>query len=1131
MNSKLNYTLVPTEEFLVGDLLDRVELYRDLPGFETEFHALQQALPQPVPIAKIEIPLGAQWVPEYYHEQWCWEQFRVRTKWFYSAMTANWDVQVINKGELKSTQNTDIEGFTWLKDAEKEITDCIKAIDEGGERTQGLVQMALNFKTPLIQVVVRQGDQVSTMKHPGLTADAIAKQRRLADQWQTWCRQGERGEVLADIYNRQFNRDVLPDWTGAGENLEIFGISDEWRDRVRLYQKDEVVASMRGNHLIGAEVGLGKTLIAACAIAQRLYCKMARKVMVVVQKSTLHGFANEFKEAFPDIPVLVASTDSCSKPKRLEFLAKIAFHMTYGVVILTHDSFDAIGMRGETEKRFIEERLKALEQELNNFYDRGESGSKQKGKRANRVVKKLEETRNDLKARLGELSRSYDCGFYFKDLGIDYLVVDECDRYKNDLVSTQLAGIVGINTSDSDRAQGFALKCQWMNDQYNESALLFMTGTPEPDNWLGGVYVFQRFLQPSLLKKRGVLHFDAWARTFGRVEAELEVKVGGTLAVTPRFGEFVNVQELKKMWLQVCHVTRYAQVEEQIKEKRPIAKVVEVSCEPTHTQLTYMEWVGNRYHLIRKQSPLKFPKFSREGYLLAEDKTKTKKGKERILYNPDTKQPIASLQEFLEVKKTHKDLEYKVTVDNFYSVAGDGKKCMLAEQLLDPKMLEWAGCDPNPPLSPDGKLAKCVELLVENHSLSHSQLVFCDMGTPGGSARFPIYEFLRNECVKRGIPKERIAFIHDYPGAEEREELFRRVNEAEVNILVMSTQMGGIGVNVKKKAKYMYLLDIPAKPSWWEQRLGRIVRSGNEHKEVTVYQFLTQGGGKGNYGADAFYFQLNQKKIKLREQLWDAKVEVRTVKQDANTELFLALMAQSSGDGRLQEYCDVRIEYQRVKSDRNNAESLVNHLTTNKDSGLPGLNKQLEQVKTKRHERKNDVLEARSADVFGDKFLIAVGNEVFESSEDIKPSKVRALADTALQQAVTNLVLEAQKAHVTRTVLHKIGEYGGFDIQIAVTLFKDRYEVDAHLQGDCSYWFKWVKSNKLVLTKLEQKLLDIARSDEMLEEQEDELIAAIVKAEQQVEIERDRYILLDARFVELGRVKARLEDELGIKAH
>ena len=50
----------------------------------------------------------------------------------------------------------------------------------------------------------------------------------------------------------------------------------------------------------------------------------------------------------------------------------------------------------------------------------------------------------------------------------------------------------------------------------------------------------------------------------------------------------------------------------------------------------------------------------------------------------------------------------------------------------------------------------------------------------------------------------------------------------------------GTGTNVQKKLIAVHDLDIPWRPADLEQRAGRIIRQGNENKNVSIYRYVTR---------------------------------------------------------------------------------------------------------------------------------------------------------------------------------------------------------------------------------------------------------------------------------------------------
>ena len=63
----------------------------------------------------------------------------------------------------------------------------------------------------------------------------------------------------------------------------------------------------------------------------------------------------------------------------------------------------------------------------------------------------------------------------------------------------------------------------------------------------------------------------------------------------------------------------------------------------------------------------------------------------------------------------------------------------------------------------------------------------------------------------------------------------------KVRFLIGSSETMGTGVNAQLRLKALHHLDVPWLPSQIEQREGRIVRQGNQHDEVDIYAYATEG--------------------------------------------------------------------------------------------------------------------------------------------------------------------------------------------------------------------------------------------------------------------------------------------------
>ncbi|MGN0164110.1 MAG: helicase-related protein, partial [Candidatus Ornithomonoglobus sp.] len=189
------------------------------------------------------------------------------------------------------------------------------------------------------------------------------------------------------------------------------------------------------------------------------------------------------------------------------------------------------------------------------------------------------------------------------------------------------------------------------------------------------------------------------------------------------------------------------------------------------------------------------------------------------------------------------------TDDNMLKITTDGRKAALDLRLVDKNAVFNYQC----------KAAYCAEnifdIYVKTADRSSAQLVFCDTSTP--KAGFNLYDELKRLLVAMGLPAESIAYIHDAENEKQRTELFKKVREGAVRVLIGSTFKLGMGVNVQNKLYAIHHLDVPWRPSDMIQREGRILRKGNENKTVEIYRYIAEGS------FDAYSWQLLETKQRM----------------------------------------------------------------------------------------------------------------------------------------------------------------------------------------------------------------------------------------------------------------------------
>src|SRR5699024_2509884 len=148
-------------------------------------------------------------------------------------------------------------------------------------------------------------------------------------------------------------------------------------------------------------------------------------------------------------------------------------------------------------------------------------------------------------------------------------------------------------------------------------------------------------------------------------------------------------------------------------------------------------------------------------------------------------------------------------------------------------------------------------------------LLFCDLSTPKNDGTFNVYDDIRSKLIAAGVPEQEVAFIHTADTEAKKKELFAKARSGQVRILMGSTQKMGAGTNVQDRLIAVHHLDVGWRPSDMTQRNGRIIRQGNQNKEVQIYQYVTEKT------FDAYLFQTLENKQKFISQIMTSKSPAR----------------------------------------------------------------------------------------------------------------------------------------------------------------------------------------------------------------------------------------------------------------
>ena len=359
------------------------------------------------------------------------------------------------------------------------------------------------------------------------------------------------------------------------------------------------------------------------------------------------------------------------------------------------------------------------------------------------------------------------------------------------------------------------------------------------------------------------------------------------------------------------------------------------------------------------------------------------------------------------------------TVDNMLKITNDGRKCALDQRLLNELL----------PDAEKSKVNTCVEnafqVWDEGKADRTTQLIFCDLSTPKGDGTFNVYDDVRNKLVARGIPKEEIAFIHEYNTETKKADLFAKVRTGQVRILMGSTPKLGAGTNVQDRLIALHHLDCPWKPSDLEQQEGRILRQGNQNDKVKIFRYVTENT------FDAYMWQILENKQKFISQIMTSKSPVRACEDVDDTALSYAeIKALATGNPYIKEKMDLDVQVSKLKLLKANHTSQIYRLESDIAKNFPV---QISALKERIAGMQVDSQVVKSVDLQdNDTFAMTVGNVLYEDKKEAGEALIAACA--GLKTVSTG---------------GKVGEYHGFTLSASYNMFSNAFELT--IKGKCSY--------------------------------------------------------------------------------
>jgi N12 class adenine-specific DNA methylase len=572
-----SHTWQTADEYLSGNVREKLKTAKAAGSeFARNAEALAAVQPEDVLPGDIDANLGAPWIPVSDIQAFAADLFKV-------APTS------VPIGHLK-------KDAVWTVDADASAERSVAATAEfGTPRANGawLFELALNLKSPVIYDTVMNGEREERVANQDATLAAREKQKLIKERFKTWVfSDADRTERLVRLYNDTYNNERLRLFDGS--HLTFPGMSKALE--LDPHQQDAVWRGMSsGNTLLGHVVGAGKTFTMAATGMKMKQAGLVKKPMYVVPNHMLEQFAGEFMQLYPNARLLVASKEDLARDRRKLLTARIASGEWDGIIV-THSSFERIGMSRDYQEQFLREQIAEYDQLL-------VDSARADTTRGNRnIIKTIEKQKAKRQERLKELlaEDKKDDGLVFDELGVDHIFIDEAHYFKNLETPTKMDRVAGIQTGGSERAFDLYMKARYLEREHAGHGVTFATGTPL-SNTMVELYTMQRFLDLEGLKRRGIEHFDGWAATFCEVIDTMEISPDGTsLKPRSRCGRFVNLPELQQMFRSFADI----QTAEMLDLPRPRlegGKPFVVACPMSDGQATLQQGLVARYERLRSQ--------------------------------------------------------------------------------------------------------------------------------------------------------------------------------------------------------------------------------------------------------------------------------------------------------------------------------------------------------------------------------------------------------------------------------------------------------------------------------------------------------------------------------------------------
>ncbi len=406
-----------------------------------------------------------------------------------------------------------------------------------------------------------------------------------------WCGASpSRQARVEEAYNRAFRGYIAPSY--SSEHLPIARWSDAFRLHPHQVAGARRLLANRGG-LLAFDVGVGKTYTGLAVLARARQEGWCRRPVIVVPNSIVWKWAADIERVLPDyrVAVIGSKQTTIARGARKGRVTSVtdspadrAAKWTrfqageYDVALLTYSALARTELSPDVVTRYAE-RTEAIQREVR-LRQRNAGKAKKLSERQAAV---LAEGVKAWVAEMMELPRGWepDPGIHWDELGVDLLIVDEAQNFKNLYLPEPREGgvprFMGNAGTGSKRAWQLDFRSAAVRDRTGGSGIVLLSATPAKNSPLE-FYNLIQYVDHDAWSRQGIRDPEQFIDRYLRIELKPVVDTKMEVVERAAVTGFQNLHELRDTLFRYSEFKTAEDVG--LKLPKPDVRMIEVDMDP-----------------------------------------------------------------------------------------------------------------------------------------------------------------------------------------------------------------------------------------------------------------------------------------------------------------------------------------------------------------------------------------------------------------------------------------------------------------------------------------------------------------------------------------------------------------------